>query len=55
MAFQKDSTSVSEPIYVHRHTHNASLGVPLAAVAERGCQGGGAALVVQGGASIVDG
>lgn len=38
-----------------RHTHNASLGVPLAAVAEGGRQSGGAALVVQGRASIVDG
>lgn len=38
-----------------RHTHNASLGVPLAAVAEGGRQRGGAALVVQGRASVVDG
>ncbi len=39
----------------HKHTHNASLWVPLASIAERGRQGGGAALVVQGGAPIVDG
>lgn len=38
-----------------RHTHNAGLGVPLAAVAEGGRQRGGAALVVQGRASVVDG
>lgn len=38
-----------------RHTHNASLGVPLAAVAEGGCQRGRAALVVQGRSSVVDG
>lgn len=38
-----------------RHTHNASLGVPLATIAEGGRQRGGAALVVQGRASVVDG
>lgn len=38
-----------------RHTHNAGLGVPLPAVAEGGRQRGGAALVVQGRASVVDG
>lgn len=38
-----------------RHTHNAGLGVPLAAVAEGGGQGGGAALVVQRRAPVVDG
>ena len=38
-----------------KHTYNASLWVPLAAVAEGGGQGGGAAFVVQGRASIVDG
>lgn len=38
-----------------KHTYNTSLWVPLAAVAERGGQGGGAAFVVQGRASIIDG
>lgn len=38
-----------------KHTHNASLGVPLAAVAEGGGQRGGAALVVQRRAAVVDG
>ena len=38
-----------------KHTHHASLWVPLASVAERGGQCGGAALVVQGGASVIDG
>lgn len=44
-------------IYVvkRKHTHNASLWVPLASVAERGRQGGGAALIVQSGASVIDG
>lgn len=37
------------------HTHHASLGVPLPAVAEGGGQGGGAALVVQGRPAVVDG
>lgn len=37
------------------HTHNAGLRVPLASVAEGGRQRGGAALVVQGGAPVVDG
>lgn len=38
-----------------KHTHNASLGVPLAAVAEGGRQRGGAALVVQRRAAVVNG
>lgn len=37
------------------NTHHASLGVPLSAVAEGGCQGGGAALVIQGSPAVVDG
>lgn len=36
-------------------THHAGLGVPLPAIAEGGGQGGGAALVVQGGPAVVDG
>lgn len=44
-----------ENTFVDKHTHNAGLWVPLATVAEGGRQGGGAALVVQGGASVVDG
>lgn len=37
------------------NTYNSGLGVPLAPIAKRGGQGGGAALVVQGCSSIVDG
>lgn len=36
------------------YAHHSGLGVPLAAVAEGGGQGGGAALVVQGRAAVVD-
>lgn len=39
----------------HFYTHHSGLWVPLAAVAERGGQGGGAALVIQGRAAVVDG
>lgn len=59
--FKKTFVIISVPvmwnIYAlkHKHTHNASLWVPLATVAERGCQRGGAALIVQCGASIIDG
>lgn len=37
------------------NTHNTSLWVPLASVAEGRCQGGRTALIIQGGASIIDG
>lgn len=36
-------------------THHSSLWVPLAAIAECGGQGGGAALVIQGCAAVIDG
>lgn len=36
-------------------THNTSLWVPLAPVAECGCQCGRAALIVQGSAPVIDG
>lgn len=36
-------------------THHSGLGVPLSAIAEGGGQGGGAALVVQGRPTVVDG
>lgn len=36
-------------------THNTGLGIPFATVAKCGCQSGGAALIIQGRASIIDG
>ena len=55
--FQMISFSLCKMYYIlkHKQTHNASLWVPLASIAECGCKGGGAALVIQGGASVVDG
>lgn len=47
--------SVAWNMHLLKHTHNASLWVPLASVAECGCKGGRAALIIQGGASIIDG
>lgn len=41
--------------YVFKRTHNTSFWVPLASIAEGGCQGRGTALIVQCSASIIDG
>ena len=55
---EKYSMNTLQIIYdkwLNANTHNAGLWVPLASIAERRCQGGGAALIVQGSAPIIDG
>lgn len=53
--YQKHVFTYEKHMCIYKQTHNASLWVPLASVAECGCQGGGAALVIEGSAPVVDG